>query len=526
MREDGSDMATTILRDSPRFSIASRARNARFPSAESELAGRVEYCEDAEDVAQALQKTIDAGLRPTVRSSGHCYEDFIVNNPNGAILDVSMLNRVKTGRDGAAPFLVEPGTMLGQAYEQLYKKSGVSIPGGTCYTVAAGGHISGGGYGTLARMYGLTVDWVTAMDVVTVDRNGRAIARRVDKQNEPRLFRALRGGQGSNFGIITAFHFASLPPTPQEVVHAGISWDWKDMTEAKFVTILTTYGRWMEENSTKKESWGLFGALYLVNKDSGRIGLRMEYTVPEGPVKDLSVLFDLLDRFQKCNPASEKPDLGKPVVDANPEANRRPAPPVGDSVCYGERPVRRQAWLESTVGNQGGSSITGAEGGRAKYKSCYMKKNFTEAEAQAYFRMLTNDATRGLIVAIDSYGGAANNPERAQDTAIPQRSSVMKIQYQSYWQRPEDDAFRLKGMRDLYEAVYSTELVDAQHRGTPFPGEHYEGCYINYPDADMLHYDFWPQLYYGTGDTYPFLQAVKKEYDPHNIFHHAMSIRA
>jgi FAD/FMN-containing dehydrogenase len=41
----------------------------------------------------------------------------------------------------------------------------------------------------------------------------------------------------------------------------------------------------------------------------------------------------------------------------------------------------------------------------------------------------------------------------------------------------------------------------------------------------MLDYPFWPQLYYGEGELYPFLQKVKQRYDPNNIFHHSMSIR-
>jgi hypothetical protein len=174
--------------------------------------------------------------------------------------------------------------------------------------------------------------------------------------------------------------------------------------------------------------------------------------------------------------------------------------------------------------NQGGSTLALGKG-RAKYKSCYMKKNFTEDEARAYYRMMTSDATRGIIIAVDSYGGATNNPDRVHDTAIPQRSSIMKLQFMSFWNNETDDAFRLKGIRDLYDAVYSTDSVPQPYKGTPFPGSQYDGCYINYPDADMLQHEFWPQLYYGTGDLYPFLQQVKREYDPHNIFHHAMAIR-
>jgi FAD/FMN-containing dehydrogenase len=60
---------------------------------------------------------------------------------------------------------------------------------------------------------------------------------------------------------------------------------------------------------------------------------------------------------------------------------------------------------------------------------------------------------------------------------------------------------------------------------TPYPNDRYEGCHINYPDKDMLAYNFWPELYYGNQGLYPFLQGVKRRYDPKNVFHHAMSVR-
>src|ERR1700712_1119354 len=123
-------MATIVDRQDPRFRVAHRGRNQRFPSAETDAAGRVEYCVTPDDAAVALQKVLDAGLRPTVRSSGHCYEDFVVNNPNGAILDVSLLNRVSTKPGGGGPYRVQPGAMLGNIYQELYKRSNVTIPGG------------------------------------------------------------------------------------------------------------------------------------------------------------------------------------------------------------------------------------------------------------------------------------------------------------------------------------------------------------------------------------------------------------
>lgn len=519
-------MPTTIYRTDPRFTIASRTRNARFPVREADAAGRVVVCDDAEDVARALQATIDTGLRPTVRSSGHCYEDFVANNPQGAILDVSRLDRITSSSNGKAPWRIGPGTMLGHAYEQLYMLGNVTIPGGTCYTVTAGGHVSGGGYGTLARLHGLTVDWVSAMEIVTVDRSGKAVARRVDKMHDAGLFRALRGGQGSNFGIITAFEFAELPPMPQEVILASLSWDWKDMTEHKFVNIMLTYGRYLEESDRNRETWGLFTGLYLRNKDSGRVHLSSQYTVATGAVTDLSVVYDFLDRFQHCQPAAAEPNAIRNGVPPTAQMGTPFVFSPGDTICYGQHVTQRKAWLESTVEKQPGSPVSFGDRPRAKYKSCYRKRNFTEEEARVYYRMMTGDATRGIIVSIDGYGGATNNPDRVLDTSIPQRTSVMKEQYMSFWQRPEDDAYHLNGMRALYAAVHSTPMVDPAHLGTPFPNDHYDGCYINYPDVDTLEHSYWPQLYYGTGELYPFLQEVKRTYDPHNIFHHAMAIRA
>ena len=62
--------------------------------------------------------------------------------------------------------------------------------------------------------------------------------------------------------------------------------------------------------------------------------------------------------------------------------------------------------------------------------------------------------------------------------------------------------------------------------GYPYWNDYYEGCYINYPDIDMLAYPFWPELFYGEQGIVPMLRSVKRRYDPNNIFHHAMSISA
>ena len=180
-------------------------------------------------------------------------------------------------------------------------------------------------------------------------------------------------------------------------------------------------------------------------------------------------------------------------------------------------------WFDATVGGGGGFEH------RGKYKSSYMKRNFTSAEARCIYKHLTRDLPgvdlRGSILAVDSYGGAVNRQKMSAETAIPQRSSVMKLQFQTYWARRQDDTARQQWMSDFYTDLYSGPDAHPGYKGTPFHNDRYEGCYINYPDKDMLAYAYWPQLYYGNDDLYPFLQSVKQRYDPNNIFHHAMSIR-
>ncbi len=78
----------TVNRQDPRYAALIKGKNSRFPASREDSPARIELCDTSEDVAKALQRAISDGLRPTVRSGGHCYEDFVYNNPGGAILDL------------------------------------------------------------------------------------------------------------------------------------------------------------------------------------------------------------------------------------------------------------------------------------------------------------------------------------------------------------------------------------------------------------------------------------------------------
>jgi FAD/FMN-containing dehydrogenase len=504
-------MDVSVTRQDPRYQALLRGHNLRFPENPSMAPARIAICTTPTDVHRALQTAVHDGLRPTVRSGGHCYENFTANNPGGVLLDLSLLNTVD--RDpSTGEYCVAPGAVLGDVYQSLYKQYGLTLPAGSCYSVGAGGHISGGGYGLLSRLHGLSSDWLTAVDILTVDASGRVVERRVDRKNDPDLFRACRGAGGAGFGIITSFRFKQLPVAPREVVEVGLRFPWENMTEDQFVALLTTYGDYWTARGCDRDTWGLFTLLGVGPRRSrGWLGMHMQFCQPDGKVDDLSVLREFLARFDKFDPTlitSRRAQVAAPV-----SGQVRPA-----SAAY--KPVRIP-WLESAT-----SDRSGGDGARAKYKSAYMKRNFVPAEARAIYRFYSGDSitARSSVVSIDSYGGAVNRAQLAAETAIAQRSSIMKLQWQCYWFDPGEDPQHLHELDAFYTSIYTGEHVDAHHQGTPW-GDAYEGCYMNYADVDMLRYSYWPELYYGRDGLYKFLQKVKQAYDPNNVFHHAMSIR-
>ncbi|SEF77837.1 FAD/FMN-containing dehydrogenase [Bryocella elongata] len=515
-------MAIVVSRHDSRYQTLKQGQNLRWPSVEANAAARIVLCENAADAADALQAIVSEGVRPTVRSGGHCYEDFVVNNPAGAILDLSLMSTVGK-RSGESVYRIGPGAQLWNAYSELYKRYGATLPAGTCGTVGAGGHITGGGYGLLSRLHGLSCDWLSAVDILTVDAKGTVVPRTASAHRDADLFRACRGGGGGNFGVITSYVFDELPQAPAEVIEAHVRFIWSDTTVERFVRIMKTFGDYWETRGQAPDTWGMFAVLTVAHHSNPGFGMSVQFCNPDGTCNDLTVLNDYLDLFAQCGGVTTttapktthgQPSGGKAATPRDPT----------EAVCLGVHTVRRTSWLYATATEAGGPGRL-----RGKYKSVYMKRGFTEAEARCIYKHMHRTAgsidLKASMVEIDSYGGAINRPGFANTTAMAQRSSVIKMQPMTFWSDAEDDAAHSTWLNDFYTELYSGPDSDPLHPGTPFPGPRYEGCYINYPDKEMLAYPYWPQLYYGVEGLYPFLQAVKRKYDPNNIFHHAMSIR-
>ncbi|KAH9479669.1 putative FAD-linked oxidoreductase [Psilocybe cubensis] len=84
----------------------------------------------------------------------------------------------------------------------------VNVVGGRVTGVGVAGFILGGGYSWKTNQYGLTIDTVTAFELVKP--NGNIVT--VTQTSDPNLFFGLKGGF-NNFGIVTRFTLQTFPQT-------------------------------------------------------------------------------------------------------------------------------------------------------------------------------------------------------------------------------------------------------------------------------------------------------------------------
>ena len=479
--------------DDPRYDTLVRGFNQRF-------VGNPRYvhlCGTSEQVVQAVQHALDQKLRITVRGGGHCYENFVSDNKDGVIIDLSALNAVSADQTQTL-FCVEGGCTLWNVYQQVCKQFGKVLPGGSCASVGAGGHIVGGGYGLLSRKHGLIVDYLHAVEVVIVTQDRRAqriiVSRNAPSQDERDLFWAHQGGGGGNFGIVTKYWFSQLPDVPKQAYLWSIAWQWRDMTENKnaFLHLLHQYGDFFKQHSKPGDPYqDMFTLLHLTHESAGELVLTIQY-VGDDP-----------DSVQK--------DFIGPIAEPMGVTYGSQSQPVGEYVYVeGAKAPRCMSWLEATQTLNG----TGPNR-RGKYKSAYMIEPFSDPQIETIWKHL-HEATyqyknSQALLQVDSYGCQVNNVDHLA-TPVPQRSSIMKLQYQTYWTDPQEDNTHLRWIREFYKEMYGP--------GGPVPDGKVDGCFVNYPDVDLPN---WQNLYYK--DNYPRLQQVKKRWDPLNIFHHAQSIK-
>lgn len=168
--------------------------------------GVIARCHGVADVIAAVNFAREHNLVVAVRGGGHNVAGTALCD-DGIVIDLSQMNAVWV--DPAARTVRAQGGATWGDVDRETQVFGLATTGGNVAATGIAGLTLGGGYGHLRRKYGMTIDNLLSVDLVTAD--GECI--RASEQENAELFWALRGG-GGNFGIVTSFEYRLYPVGP------------------------------------------------------------------------------------------------------------------------------------------------------------------------------------------------------------------------------------------------------------------------------------------------------------------------
>ena len=204
----GTIKGSVLSADDPGYEEARQIWNAMI----DRRPAMIVQCADADDVPTAIAFARRNSLEISIRGAGHNIAGNALCN-DGLTIDFSNMKNVRVDA-GKRRAYVEPGATLADL-DEATQRHGLATPVGINSTTGVAGLTLGGGFGWLTRKYGMTIDNLVSVDVVTAE--GRKI--RASETDNADLFWAIRGG-GGNFGAVTQFEFQLFPVGPE--IFAGL----------------------------------------------------------------------------------------------------------------------------------------------------------------------------------------------------------------------------------------------------------------------------------------------------------------
>lgn len=156
-------------------------------------------CASVNDVIMTVNAARQANMLVSVRGGGHNVAGHATND-GGMVIDLSLMKAITVDS--------EKRTVSAQAgatwadVDKATQAFGLATPGGEVSETGIAGLTLGGGVGHLRRKYGLTIDNLLSVDMVTAD--GDLLHASANENQD--LFWAVRGG-GGNFGIVINFEY-------------------------------------------------------------------------------------------------------------------------------------------------------------------------------------------------------------------------------------------------------------------------------------------------------------------------------
>ena len=367
----------------------------------------------AQEVAAAIAFGREHDLDIAVQSGGHAAAAFagpdgglVINLSNMRGVEVDPQTRIARANGGA--FLGELD-VAAQAH-------GLVCPTGVVGHTGVAGLTLGGGVGRLQRNFGLTIDNLAAVELVTAD--GRLV--RATETDEPELFWGLRGA-GWNFGVATAFEFRLQPFGPD--LHRGV----------------LTYPA-----AHAQEIWGVFRDFAANAPDA------------------LTLIFGIA----QAGEGQGYPDdvIGHPVVYTawNHSGSADDAERDTAALRAGPKPLTTTIGSSPYLEVQTAHDLAFAWGGRSFIKS----QNADDIRPEALDEVveLVGTAPPAASFSITALGGAiARVPEDA--TAYAGRASAFDLSADSDWQDAADDEVNIEWCRRVMAVIEPDRALGAYPNG-------------------------------------------------------------
>ena len=458
----GAIKGTIARPGDPSYHTIKLTENPRWDSARP-LA--VVSAASAADVAAALSFATKYRLPIALRSGGHSYPGYSAGGapgtgiPSSLVIDTRGMSAIEFAGDTVT---VGAGASLAEVYDTLGTK-GVAIPGGSCATVGIAGLTLGGGVGVLVRAYGLTIDSLTAVQIVTAD----GATRTASASENPDLFWACRGGGGGHLGIVTALTFATVAaPT---VTMFALSWPF-----ASAAAVIKAWQAWAPSADAR-----LWSTLKLLNgpKYGSNPGLFVSGTWL-GPAAELNAQF-------------------APFF----AAAGAPASNLRGTHTYHYAMLRYAGCATIPI-----AKCTTGPGGSLTRESFGATSHIANAPLgdagiqQVIDQVLAANSVAGVReagISMDALGGAVAKVSPTA-TAYPHRTALASIQYTATFADGSDPA-------PLDEYVRGFRAAMVPHWG--------DGAYVNYSDASIAN----PAAAY-FGPNAGRLKSVRAKYDPRGVF--------
>ncbi|KAL8104002.1 berberine bridge enzyme-like 8 [Apium graveolens] len=456
--------------------------------------------EDASQIQTVIYCCKKHDIQMRIRGGGHDYEglSYVAQVPF-VLLDMINLRSISVDPVKATAW-VEAGATLGEVYYNIAQKSNtLGFPAGIWSTVGVSGLVSGGGYGTLRRKYGLAADNI--LDARLIDVNGRILDRKSMGED---LFWAIRGGGASSFGVI-------------------LSWKLKLVNVPKIVTIFQVQ-RTLEQNATE--------VLHRWQTVAPRLPKDVELRVaantiwknsrnePQKTVQDDGSSGSLED-----NKTVRVDFLGQylgPKDRLLPMMNRR-FPELGlvEEACTEVTYIQSVLLFSLFRADDSPIGLLNRTAYKIpfKAKSDFVDKPISKEGLEGLWKILLQQEPGRTNFLLTSYGGKM---AEISESAIPfpHRAGTLYMMYMRV--RTDGDASNsMKWIRGLYNYL------------TPYVTNSPRSAYVNYNDLDLgvnnlqgptsyKQASKWGKKYFK--NNFARLVVIKSMVDPHNFFRHEQSI--